>query len=107
MAGVNAAICIPGLTRGTCSSCRKGSAGCSPCCKSLGLSRLAGQNILEMGCYTGYWLGEFVKWGARPENLTGIDLFAEYLVRPGPIQAPGVGLVQANAAYLPFLPCHF
>jgi len=70
--------------------------------RHLGLSRLEGQKILEVGCYTGYWLGEFIKWGARPENLTGIDLFPEYLVEARSIQSPKVGLVQADAAFLPF-----
>lgn len=60
------------------------------------------QKILEIGCDTGYWLGEFIKWGARPENLAGIDLFFEPLVTARSIQASRLGLAQANAAYLPF-----
>ena len=75
--------------------------------RSLGLSRLPAKKILEIGCDTGYWLGEFIKWGARPENLTGIDLSSESLVTARSVQAGGVGLVQANAAYLPFLPSTF
>jgi SAM-dependent methyltransferase len=70
--------------------------------KSSGLVPLGEQKILEVGCETGYWLGEFIKWGARPENLTGIDLLFEPLVTARAIQAPRVGLAQANAAYLPF-----
>jgi SAM-dependent methyltransferase len=69
---------------------------------SQGLSRLAEQHILEIGCGTGYWLGEFIKWGARPENLTGIDLLPEKLVAARSALAAKVGLAQANAAYLPF-----
>lgn len=69
--------------------------------KSTGLVPLGAQKILEIGCDTGYWLGEFIKWGARPENLTGIDLLHEPLVRARAIQAPGVRLAQANAAALP------
>ncbi len=75
--------------------------------KSLGLTRLEEQKILEVGCGTGHWLGEFIKWGARPENLTGIDLLPENLVRARSRQSPKVGLVQANATYLPFLPASF
>jgi len=75
--------------------------------KSLELTRLEGQKILEVGCGTGYWLGEFIKWGARPENLTGIDLLSEKLVTARSIQASKVGLVQANAAYLPFPSSYF
>ena len=70
--------------------------------RGLGLSRLDNFRILEVGCYTGYWLGEFIKWGAKPENLAGIELFAEYLVEARNIQAPGTALIQANAAFLPF-----
>ena len=70
--------------------------------KSSGLAPLGDQKILEIGCETGYWLGEFIKWGARPENLTGIDLLTEFLITARAIQAPRVGLAQANAAYLPF-----
>lgn len=33
--------------------------------------------ILEVGCGTGYWLREFIKWGARPEHITGVDLLSE------------------------------
>jgi SAM-dependent methyltransferase len=33
--------------------------------------------ILEIGCGTGYWLQEFVRWGASPENIIGIDLLPE------------------------------
>lgn len=33
--------------------------------------------ILEVGCGTGYWLREFIKWGARPENMIGVDLLGE------------------------------
>jgi len=69
--------------------------------RHLGLNRLEGQKILEVGCYNGYWLGEFIKWGARPENLAGIDLFYEYLVEARSSQSPKVSLVQANAAFLP------
>ena len=75
--------------------------------KSLGLTRLEEQKILEVGCGTGHWLGEFIKWGARPENLTGIDLLPENLIATHSRQSLKVGLVQANAASLPFCPANF
>jgi SAM-dependent methyltransferase len=75
--------------------------------KSQGLSRLPEQKILEIGCGTGYWLGEFIQWGARPENLTGIDLISEKLDTARSVLAVQVGLAQANAAYLPFPPGTF
>lgn len=39
-----------------------------------GIDLLATKTILEIGCGSGFWLREFIKFGARPENLTGIDL---------------------------------
>jgi SAM-dependent methyltransferase len=38
-------------------------------CRPLGDKR-----ILEVGCGCGIWLRQFVQWGARPENLVGVDL---------------------------------
>lgn len=35
---------------------------------------LAGKTILDVGCGNGTWLRDFIKWGARPQDLTGIDL---------------------------------
>lgn len=75
--------------------------------RSTGLIPLGDRKILEIGCDTGYWLGEFIKWGARPENLTGIDLLHEPLVTAHSIQASRIGLAQANAAYLPLASATF
>jgi ubiquinone/menaquinone biosynthesis C-methylase UbiE len=75
--------------------------------KRLGLTGLGDHKILEVGCGSGHWLGEFIKWGARPEYLTGIDIIPEKLVSAQFRQSSKVGLVQANAAYLPFSPGNF
>jgi ubiquinone/menaquinone biosynthesis C-methylase UbiE len=45
-----------------------------------GLATLDTSKILEIGCGTGYWLREFIKWGARPENITGVDLLSERVI---------------------------
>lgn len=45
--------------------------------KQLGFSSLNTIKILEIGCGTGFWLREFVKWGFEPEHITGIDLLPE------------------------------
>lgn len=42
-----------------------------------GLNDLSETRILEIGCGSGLWLQQFVRWGARPENLTGLDLLPE------------------------------
>jgi SAM-dependent methyltransferase len=38
---------------------------------------LGEKKILEVGCGTGPWLRDLVKWGASPENLFGIDLLPQ------------------------------
>src|SRR5437773_1552857 len=35
---------------------------------------LRDKRILEIGCGTGYWLREFVKWGAEAAAVAGVDL---------------------------------
>ena len=42
-----------------------------------GMAHLADKRILDVGCGAGAWLQDFLKWGASPENLWGIDLLAE------------------------------
>ena len=37
--------------------------------KHNGFAALKTKKILEIGCGDGYWLREFVKWGAGPENI--------------------------------------
>lgn len=39
-----------------------------------GYSNLENTAFLEIGCGTGYWLREFIKWGAKPHNIAGLDL---------------------------------
>jgi SAM-dependent methyltransferase len=38
---------------------------------------LGSKKILEVGCGTGQWLRDLVKWGAQPENIAGLDLLTE------------------------------
>ena len=39
-----------------------------------GYLSLENARILDVGCGTGAWLRDFILWGARPENLYGVDL---------------------------------
>ena len=41
-----------------------------------GFASLGTRKILEIGCGTGYWLREFIKFGAQPQNITGVDLLS-------------------------------
>jgi ubiquinone/menaquinone biosynthesis C-methylase UbiE len=45
--------------------------------KREGFSSLEKKKILEIGCGNGHWLREFIKWGAQPNNITGLDLLPD------------------------------
>ena len=63
---------------------------------------LESQRILEIGCGNGYWLREFIKWGARPANLTGVDLQADRLAQARRLSPPEMKFIGTNAAQLEF-----
>jgi SAM-dependent methyltransferase len=67
-----------------------------------GFGNLPAKTILEVGCGTGHWLREFTTWGARPENITGMDLLPDRLSKAKGSCAPGIRLQRASAAELPF-----
>jgi ubiquinone/menaquinone biosynthesis C-methylase UbiE len=67
-----------------------------------GFATLKSKTILEIGCGTGQWLRNFVEWGARPENITGIDLLLDRVMRARKLCPPDVNIQCASAAYLPF-----
>src|SRR5262249_26517482 len=58
--------------------------------------------ILEVGCGTGDLLREFTQWGARPQNITGIDLLADDIAVARALCAPAVRLDVGSAAALPY-----
>jgi ubiquinone/menaquinone biosynthesis C-methylase UbiE len=68
---------------------------------SRGLLPLRGQRILEVGCGTGHWLRELVKWGADPALVTGIDLLPERLAAARARSPASVVLLSASADALP------
>jgi ubiquinone/menaquinone biosynthesis C-methylase UbiE len=70
--------------------------------RAHGLSNLATAKILEVGCGSGFWLNEFIKWGARPENLTGVDLLADRIEKAKRDCPARVRLECRNAAQLNF-----
>jgi len=67
---------------------------------------LAGRTILDVGCGTGGWLRDFVKWGARPEDLFGIELMAERVAMANRLCVPGTRIACGSAARLPFPDAH-
>lgn len=67
-----------------------------------GMMPLDRKQILEIGCGNGHWLREMIKWGARPEHLTGIDLLDERLAAARRLSPPAVRILRGNAAQLEF-----
>lgn len=70
--------------------------------KRHGMAPLDHKKILEIGCGNGYWLREFIKWGASPENLTGVDLLADRLAQARRLSPRAVRFIKGNAAELQF-----
>jgi ubiquinone/menaquinone biosynthesis C-methylase UbiE len=60
------------------------------------------KKILEIGCGTGYWLRELIKWGARPENITGIDLLPDRVAEARRLCPEAVTVQCGTAAELLF-----
>lgn len=71
------------------------------------LVALRDKRILEVGCGQGYWIREFVKWGASPANLTGIDLLEDRIAVAQQLCPSGVKLHCTNATLLPLKDSHF
>ena len=66
------------------------------------MAPLQSKKILEIGCGNGHWLREFVKWGASPDNLVGIDLLAERVDQARRLSPAGIAFQRDNAARLDF-----
>jgi len=69
--------------------------------KRNGMSDISGKKILDLGCNAGKVLRSFIKYGAAPNNLYGIDLL------PGKIKAareisPNINFECGNAEKLPY-----
>jgi SAM-dependent methyltransferase len=67
-----------------------------------GFTLLETYKILEIGCGTGYWLREFIKWGARPENITGVDLLSDRVTEAKTLCPEAVQVQCGSAAALAF-----
>jgi ubiquinone/menaquinone biosynthesis C-methylase UbiE len=70
--------------------------------RAADFEHLQDKRILEIGCGQGQWLNQLVKWGARPENVTGIDVLQDRVSQARLLCPPGVQVHCGNAARLPF-----
>ena len=70
---------------------------CSP---AAAVYRFQTKRILEVGCGTGFWLRDFLKWGARPENVVGVDLLASRLSEARRLCPERLSLVCGSASAL-------
>lgn len=70
--------------------------------RSRGFLDLHDMRIFEIGCGKGHWLREFIKWGANPFNLTGIDILPDRVSQARRLCPEGVQIHCGNAARLSF-----
>ena len=56
----------------------------------------------EVGCGTGYWLREFIKWGAQPEHIVGVDLLSDRVTEAKKLCPETVQVQCGSAAALAF-----
>ena len=92
---------IHGLIKGTCSVSRSWNEKLAVL-RSSDFNYLRDKRILEVGCGHGQWLREFIKWGACPDNMTGIDVLPNRVAKARQLCPQGVQIHCGNAARLSF-----
>jgi len=70
--------------------------------KRHGFASLDTMKILEIGCGTGSWLRKFIKWGACPQNITGVDLLSDRVAIARQLCPERVRIEYGNATKLGF-----
>lgn len=68
--------------------------------KKKGIAPLGGKKILEVGCGTGYWIRQFINWGAQPHNITGIDLLPDRVTQAKSLCPAAVRIESRSAVEL-------
>jgi SAM-dependent methyltransferase len=74
--------------------------------RASGLLPWRGRTALDVGCGGGWWLRELLRWGARPEEVAGIDALPEAIDAARRVH-PGIGLSLGAADALPFADASF
>jgi len=60
------------------------------------------ERVLDVGCGSGFWLRQFIQWGAKPKNLFGVDLLPERIQMGDELCPKGVTLRCRDASNLEF-----
>lgn len=70
--------------------------------RSLGLSKLSEVTLLDVGCGDGYFVRQFIQWGAKPENIAGVELLSNRVVSANRLCPAAANICFADASELPF-----
>jgi ubiquinone/menaquinone biosynthesis C-methylase UbiE len=70
--------------------------------RARGLTQLAALKILDVGCGTGQWLHDLLRWGGSAENIVGVDLNVERLEKASTCLPGEIKLIVAEGSMLPF-----
>jgi SAM-dependent methyltransferase len=65
-------------------------------------SPLNNKQILDVGCGSGHVLRNLIRWGARPENVFGVDLIEDRIATARRLLPNSVSLATGNATGLDF-----
>lgn len=65
-------------------------------------TELGEEKVLDVGCGRGFWLRQFIQWGASPGNLFGIDLIQGRIQEGKELCPRGVNLCWGDASRLEF-----
>lgn len=63
--------------------------------------------ILEVGCGSGVWIRDLIRWGAPPHNITGVELLPERAAVARRLSPDGVCVHCGDARVLGFPDCTF
>jgi len=66
-----------------------------------GIDDLSKKTVLDVGCGHGQWIADFIKWGARPQNLCGVDLLPQRIAAARERLPQAVRLETGSATALP------